>query len=120
MYPFSNNASAAYRRVDLDARIEASGGEELTRICLEEAVSALRRAERIADLGGAREPLSRAHAIALWLCRGVEEKNPLRDALIKFYGGLAAIIRRNMAQPNIPEIAQVRADFDDLLQAVRG
>ena len=34
----SDNPAAAYRRVDLDARIEASASDELTRICLEEAV----------------------------------------------------------------------------------
>ena len=44
MMSFSQGAANAYRRVDLDARIEASTGEDLTRICLEEAVTSLGQA----------------------------------------------------------------------------
>ncbi len=121
MRPFSQNPAAAYRKVDLDARIEASGGDDLTRICLEEAVTALRQAELACAAGGsaARDPLSRAHGITLWLCRGVASDNPLREALVQFYGGLAAQIRRNLAQPILDEIVAVRGDLNDLLQAAR-
>lgn len=111
--------SAAYRKVDLDARIEASGGEDLTRICLEEAVAALRQAELAVAKEASRDALSRAHSIALWLCRGVAQDNPLRDALIDFYGGMATVIQRNMARPQLAEISQARGDFDDLLKAAR-
>ena len=93
----------------------------MTRICLEEAVAALKRAElTAASGGGVHEALSRAHSIALWLCRAVSTDNPLSDALVAFYGGLAAIIRRNMAQPKLDELTQVRIDFEDLLQASKG
>ncbi len=121
MRPFSQNPAAAYRKVDLDARIEASGGDDLTRICLEEAVAALRQAELACASGGtaARDPLSRAHGITLWLCRGVASDNPLRAALVQFYGGLAAQIRRNMTQPILAEIVTVRGDLNDLLQAAQ-
>ncbi|MEL6876532.1 MAG: hypothetical protein AAGL68_00350 [Pseudomonadota bacterium] len=123
MHMLSQNAAAAYRKVDLDARIEASGGEDLTRICLEEAVAALRQAELAcgqgAGRGAIRDPLSRAHSIALWLCRGVADDNPLREALLEFYGGMAALIRRNISMPRSGDIAQIRGDFDDLLKAAR-
>ena len=41
MQMLARNPAAAYRRVALEARIEASGSADLTRICLEEAVAAL-------------------------------------------------------------------------------
>ncbi len=118
----SKDPAAAYRKVDLDARIEASGGEDLTRICLEEVVAALHQAELACTNGSgdsAREPLSRAHSITLWLCRGVADDNPLREALVEFYNGMAALIRRNMTQPALAQISELRGDFDDLLQAAR-
>jgi len=116
----SRNPAAAYRRVEVDARIEAARGAELTRICLEEVVTALGQAllaiER--DPGVApREALARAHGIALWLGRSVDPANPLHEALVQFYGGLASLIRRNMVRAVPEEIAQVRCDFADLLEA---
>ena len=41
MQMLSRNPAATYRRIALDARIEASGGADLTRICLDEAQAAL-------------------------------------------------------------------------------
>ncbi|MEQ8773025.1 MAG: hypothetical protein RIC51_09355 [Erythrobacter sp.] len=114
--------AAAYRRVDVDARIEAARGGELTRICLEEVVTALGQAllslERKPQLPP-REALARAHGIALWLARSVDPANPLHGALVQFYGGLASLIRRNMVRAVADEIAQARSDFADLLEAAR-
>ena len=118
----SDNPAAAYRRVDLDARIEASASDELTRICLEEAVSALGQAVLALESEPRRAPheaLSRAHGIALWLARSVAADNPLREPLTQFYGGLAATIQRNIAEPQIEQISQARGDFADLFEAAR-
>jgi len=120
--PFSDGAANAYRRVDLDARIEASSGEDLTRICLEEAVASLgqalvaieHRPEKVP-----RELLSRAHGIAIWLARGVSADNPLSGPLTQFYGGVAAIISHSMTRSSPLELASARDDLSDLLQAVR-
>lgn len=116
----SGGAAAAYRRVDLDARIEASSGQDLTLICLEEAVSALGQAllalERAPDRAPA-EPLSRAHGIALWLARSVAPNNPLHGPMVQFYGGLAATISGNMRRASFAQLAQARSDFADLLGA---
>lgn len=122
MTPFSQNPAAIYRKVDLDARIEASDGSELTLICLDEAIAALRRAEMACSTpsgSAVREPLTRAHGIAMWLCRSVAPENPLREALVQFYGGLAASIRSSMARPAASEIAAIKEDFNDLLVAAR-
>lgn len=119
---FAENPAATYRKVDLDARIEAAAKGDLTRICLEEASSALGQAllalERQPE-SAPQDALSRAHGIALWLARSVGTENPLRDHLIQFYGGIAAGIRRNMARPSVGEIGQIRVDIADLLEAAR-
>ncbi|QFT76720.1 hypothetical protein [Erythrobacter sp. THAF29] len=121
MQTLSKNPAAAYRRVDLDARIEASQAENLTRLCLEEVVGALGQAEvaleRAPD-SAPRDVIARAHSIALWLARSVAPDNPLHSALVQFYGGLAALIARNLSQPKLDEIRQARDDFADLLAAV--
>lgn len=112
--------SAAYRRVDLDARIETARGADLTRICLEEVVAALGQALaalRRKPNAPPREALSRAHGIALWLARSVDAGHPLHAQLVQFYGGLASLIRRNMVRPALGEIEQARRDFADLLAA---
>ncbi|MEE4204903.1 MAG: hypothetical protein V2I39_01335 [Erythrobacter sp.] len=118
----TQNAQAAYRRVDVDARIEAARGSELTRICLEEVVAALGQAlvalERRPGVNP-REALARAHGIALWLARSVDPDNPLSGALVQFYGGLAGQIRRNMVRAVVAEIEAAKGDFADLLEAAR-
>ncbi|MEL6415464.1 MAG: hypothetical protein AAFQ15_11050 [Pseudomonadota bacterium] len=121
MQPLLKNPASAYRKVDLDARIEASASDDLTRICLEEAAAALGQAliamERAPD-ASPRDPLSRAHGIAVYLARSVAPQNPMRRTLVEFYGGLADTIGRNMRHARHPEIAQAREDFRDVLKAL--
>lgn len=120
MRMLSHNPAAVYRRVELDARIEAAGAADLTRICLEEAVAALGQALAALEREPRRiptEPLSRAQVIALWLAGSVDASHPLRSALVQFYGGQAAVIRRCLGAPEAALIAQVRSDFADLLDA---
>lgn len=122
MMTLSHGAASTYRRIDLDARIEAASGADLTRICLEEAVSALGLAMRSLEQKPGivpRHPLSRAQAIALFLARSVDPGNPLRSALTQFYGGIASTIGNNLKQPSIIDIREARRDLEDLLQAAR-
>ena len=121
MLALSKNPAAAYRKVDLDARIEASRRADLTRVCLEEIVAALGQAEAALERAPNVVPhdaMARAHSIAVWLAGSVAPDNPLHGALVQFYGGLAALISRNLTEPDIAEIAQARADFADLLAAL--
>ena len=122
MSPLSDGAASAYRRVDLDARIEASSSKDLTRICLEEAVASLGQALLVIEKDPEQipqEPLSRAHGIAVWLARGVSPDNPLSGALVQFYGAMAATLARNLTRSSSLEIAEVRSDLNDLLEAAR-
>ena len=122
MHSPMQNPANVYRRVDMDARIEASANEDLTRICLEEAAAALGQAlialERSPETPP-RQPLTRAHGIAIYLARSVAPENPMRRALVQFYGGLADTIGRNMREAHYAEISQARGDFQDLLGAVQ-
>lgn len=121
MLMLARNAAAVYRRVALDARIEASGSADLTRICLEEAVAALGQALIALDrsLPVPKEPLTRARTIMVWLAQSVAPGHPLHASLKAFYGGLASQIGANVLQPDVAEIAQIQSDIRDILEAAR-
>jgi flagellin-specific chaperone FliS len=119
MQMLSHNPAAAYRRVELDARIAASGQADLTRICLEEAEAALGQALIALDRSQTppRGPLLRAQSIALWLARSVDAGHPLHASLVTFYGGLAGQIGANLQQADARQIARIQSDIRDLLDA---
>lgn len=120
MKMLKNTPDSAYRRVEVDARIEASDGADLTRICLEEAIAALGQSTLVLSRAPERAPsesLARAHGIVLWLTRSVAPDNPLRDQLRQFYGGLATTIGRSLVNPSPGEIEQARDDLADILAA---
>lgn len=132
MQMLTQNPAAAYRRVALEARIEASGSADLTRICLEEAHAALGRALRaVAQPSpacsevipryspGYRDALSRAQTILLWLAGSVAPGHPLGASLTAFYGGLAHQIAGNILQADASRIAKIQNDISDLIQAAR-
>ena len=126
----ARNPAAAYRRVVLDARIEAAGRADLTRICLEEAEAALGAALIALDRCQTphkvapdpaqtphREPLERAQTILLWLARSVAPDHPLGSSLKAFYGGLAGQIAGQFLQADAATLAEIRSDIRDLLVA---
>ncbi len=130
MQMLSRNPAAAYRRVALEARIEASGSADLTRICLEEADAALGGALIALDRcqtpsrgvpdpsqNPAREPLQRAQTILLWLARSVAPDHPLGASLKAFYGGLAGQIAGQFQQADASALAGIRGDIRDILRA---
>lgn len=119
MQMLARNPAAAYRRVALEARIEASGGADLTRICLEECEAALGHAlialERVQT--PSREPLLRAQTIMLWLAKSVAPEHPLGASLKAFYGGLAGQIGAQILQADARALAEIRKDISDVLEA---
>jgi hypothetical protein len=119
MQTLARNPAAAYRRVELDARIEASGSGDLTRICLEEASAALGQALIALDRaqGVPREPLARAQSICLWLAQSVSADHPLHVSLRQFYGGLASQIAANLQHADAQEVARIQSDIRELLNA---
>ena len=119
MQMLGQNPAAAYRRVALEARIEASGRADLTRICLEEAVAALGQALVALDrsLAIPREPLMRAQTIMVWLAQSVAPDHPLGSSLKAFYGGLASQISANCLQADARHIGNIQSDIRDVLAA---
>jgi flagellin-specific chaperone FliS len=119
MQMLARNPAATYRRIELDARIEASGRADLTRICLEEAVAALGQALIALDRSqvAPREPLARAQSIMVWLTQSVAPDHPLAGSLRQFYGGLANQIGANILQPEPAAIGRVANDIRELLDA---
>lgn len=113
------NPAAAYRRVALEARIEASGSADLTRICLEEVQVALGQAHGGIMRGSlsVREPLMRAQTIMLWLARSVAPGHPLETSLMAFYGGLAGQIGANLLSPDAEALARIRSDIREIIDA---
>lgn len=119
MQMLARNPAAAYRRVALEARIEASGSADLTRICLEEAQAALGHALIALDRVQTppREPLARAQTIMLWLAKSVAPDHPLGASLKAFYGGLAGQIGAQILQADSRKLAEIRQDISDVLEA---
>ncbi|KPF63604.1 hypothetical protein [Porphyrobacter sp. AAP60] len=119
MLMLARNPAAAYRRVELDARIEASGSGDLTRICLEEAAGALGTALAALDRGlpVPSHPLARAQSILLWLAQSVAPAHPLSASLKAFYGGLAGRAGASILQPDAQALSEIQSDIRDLLAA---
>jgi flagellin-specific chaperone FliS len=119
MQMLARNPAAAYRRVALEARIEASGGADLTRICLEECEAAIGQAHGAVMRGSsaAREPLVRAQTIMLWLAKSVAPGHPLGASLKAFYGGLAAQIGAQILQADAAALENIQSDIRDILEA---
>ena len=119
MQMLSRNPAAIYRRIELDARIEASGKGDLTRICLEEAEAALGTALALLDRSQTppRDALARAQSIMVWLTQSVAPGHPLGASLRQFYGGLASQIGASILQPDARALRHVMSDIRDLLEA---
>ncbi|HSJ77375.1 MAG TPA: hypothetical protein VK913_01460 [Erythrobacter sp.] len=119
MLMLARNPAAAYRRVELDARIEASGSGDLTRICLEEAAGALGSALAALDRGlpVPSQPLARAQSILLWLARSVAPAHPLGASLKAFYGGLAGQVGASILQADYQALSEIQRDIRDILAA---
>jgi flagellin-specific chaperone FliS len=115
----SRNPATAYRRVALEARIEASGSADLTRICLEEAAAAVAQAKLVLPRSstGYREPLTRAQTIMVWLAQSVAPEHPLRASLKAFYGGLASQIGAQIQHADAHTLEAIRNDINEVLEA---
>jgi hypothetical protein len=119
MQMHARNPAATYRRIELDARIEASGRADLTRICLEESLTGLGQVVAGFDRGLSPpvEPLARAQSIMVWLAQSVAKGHPLEASLKQFYGGLARQIGASILQPDAASLRRVMSDIKDLMEA---
>ena len=114
----------AYRRVDLDARIEGSSEADLGDICLEAIVNALRQAiiaGRSGNTALRSAALVRANAIVLGLERSIDTDLAIGEALKSFYQGASAIILASCREYAEEDIARLRDDISEIhAQMYRG
>lgn len=117
MVPLPQDPAATYRRVELDARVEGSDALGLTRVCLDEAIAQLRRAELAHGRGNrvaCNEALARAAAGIVALQRGIDPGNPLRGPLLTLYGSAELAVRVAMADYRPGMLARVSQDLQDI------
>lgn len=115
MLALKEDAASVYRRVELDARIEGSDGAGLTRVCLERAIADIARARTVADRAARAEALGRAGAALLALLEGVGSGNPLREALLRFYGGARMAVLASLNRFDPDQLKTVERDLADVL-----
>lgn len=109
--------SELYTRVDLEARIEGSSGDELTGICFDAIVRDLGRAGLAAQrdnrsdvIGG----LSRAASVLGSLQRAVNPDAPMGDVLIDFYSSISLRLREAMKTRSQREISALQTDVAEV------
>ncbi|NVE93331.1 flagellar protein FliS [Altererythrobacter lutimaris] len=121
MMPLTANPAEAYRRVELDARIEGSDGTKLTQICLEAVVQALASAHAAAkrdDRMELTDALSRAGQIILGLERAVDSTNPMSATLREFYSAASLQVRQITIRYDENMLVTLRQDFIDVMDAM--
>ncbi|WP_394729178.1 flagellar protein FliS [Altererythrobacter sp. GH1-8] len=122
MLPLHTNPAEAYRRVELDARIEGSDGTKLTQICLEAVVHALGQAQASArrdDRAALRNDLSRAGQVILGLERAIDPASPMSQTLREFYGSANLQVRQMTIRFNEDMLVTLRQDFLDVMRAMQ-
>ncbi|WP_379551862.1 hypothetical protein [Qipengyuania sp. DGS5-3] len=113
-----NHPADAYRRVEVDARVEGADGIGLTRIYLEHALDELDRASRAHHRGDRivmSDALTRAANGIAGLGLGVSDDNPMREPLRHLYGSAETAVRASITQFRDDVITRVRYDLRDIL-----
>jgi len=122
MFAQAQSPQSAYRKVELDARIEASQGAQLALICLEELHGSLAQAALALQRGQRARfasEVGRAGAILAFLHRTVDPDHPMRDALCAFYRGAAVTLRQVRKAAELPVLDRLRDDIHDVIEAFR-
>lgn len=116
------NPSEAYRKVDLDARIEGSDPKQLTLICLERVRDSLAQAiiaDRQNEKRARQDALAAAHRVLVGLLRAIDPANPLAEALGTVYRIALRRIERAMREFDHTSVTIARNDMEELLAGFR-
>ncbi|MDT0574676.1 flagellar protein FliS [Croceicoccus sp. F390] len=111
----------AYRRVELDAFIMGAAAADLTAICFDEAIGAIRRAIFAHDRASPdlrdRSLLTAINSIdALRL--GVDRNHALAHALLTIYHGAGMLVRSSMRQFDAGNLQQAATDLSEIRSIV--
>ena len=115
MLALLDDPAATYRRVEFDARVEGSDGAGLTRLCLERAIEAIAAARAARTRGVRAESLGQAASALFALREGVAPDNPLRTALVQFYGGARTEVMACVVRFDGARLEAVGRDLSDIL-----
>jgi len=112
----------AYRRSEIDARVEGGGDPaDLVRLCLEQAIGGLGLAiishERH-DPAARSKALTGALSAVTALDMGVDRSAPLAQALLLIYGAARKAILDSVVAFDAELLATVRQDFVDIARAL--
>ncbi len=115
MLALLEDPAATYRRVEFDARVEGSDGAGLTRLCLERAIGAIGQARNAKAHHVRADALGQAASALFALREGVALDNPLRNALVQFYGGARAEVMACVVRFDPARLEEVKRDLSDVL-----
>lgn len=113
----TQTAGDAYRKVELDARIEGTSGPKLGLLCLEAVTDALGQAITADTFGqtSARSfALVKANTVTLGLLRSVDPSTSAGTALADFYRAASRIIAQSMQSFDSEAIRNLHNDFDEI------
>jgi len=116
-----NTPQEAYRRIDLDARINGSDPRQLVSLCYEQLIGALGsalHAETRGDNAGKSQAMTRAMTALTALQLGVSGEEGVAAALRHFYEATRRSLLDNVLVLDQQAIAAMRQDFMDIARAV--
>lgn len=120
MRPFSSPAEV-YSRIDLDARIEGAGPDELNRICFDALIESLGRAAMSRQRGDRSQSISainRALTVIAGLQRAVDGEAEMGAVLVELYSSYSKRLRQLLVQSSGQELLEVRADMIEIADAL--
>ncbi len=112
----------AYRRTQLDARVQGGDSTDLVRFCLEQAIQSLGSAI-LAD--ARQEPTARSKSIVRALTAitalemGVDREAALGSVLLHFYGAAREALLSSVTRFDAERLATVRQDLLDVSGAIQ-
>jgi flagellar protein FliS len=110
----------AYRRVEMDARVNGSDPRQLVSLCYEQLIGALGSALHAAAQGdnrGKSAGMTRAMSSLTALQLGVSGEGGVADALRHFYEATRRTLLDNVLAFDPQTIATMRQDFIDIAKA---
>ena len=111
------NPSAAYRRVEFDARVAGATPAELVRLCYEQVITALGGAMLAAERGDNQaksQALTRAMSALTALQMGVRGEDAMAQALLHIYTSARRAVLDSVLNFDSATLARIRQDFVEI------
>jgi flagellar protein FliS len=112
----------AYRESHFDARLIASGRDDLVLICLEDLIEnlgVLQIVEGRADRAVRSRALTRCVTALTALEMGVDRDADLSASLLQFYGAAKSLLLDSIRECDMVQIAQLQSDMTEIATAFR-